>query len=478
MGTTAAQCAGSLTIDAGSTLNTTSNTLSVLGNVSINGTISLAGDMKTKGNWTKIGNFYSNSRMVSFNGSTPQLISGAVNFAWLEISNAGGVTLQGAVTDTVFNNLMLTAGKLTIDSSNVVLVGSISGTPGSANMVVTKGPGEFRKVISSVPTSFTFPVGSDNIYSPAHITLTDGTLASAYIGIKVAPTKSANNTSSTAYLNRTWTITANGITSPVYSDTLVYAATDAVGSEAALIGGLYSGSSWINLGAVDADQHFVKGNGLTAFGDFSAGEAGMFSNVISVAISAIPEGYYDQIAGTLRIRDTLHVYIADATAPYANVDSSNLIIDPASFTGTATFTHAENGSYYIYIAGRAIIQTWSAAPIPLASGTTAGYDFTTASSKAYGNKMIQKGGKWCIYSGDVDQTGYIDNNDLLLIDNDAFNFVGRYAVTDLDGSLYVDNNDLLICDNNAYNFIGTSTPRVAITGPAKPAIKQVTRTGD
>ncbi|MBI5727930.1 MAG: hypothetical protein HY965_08770, partial [Ignavibacteriales bacterium] len=86
------------------------------------------------------------------------------------------------------------------------------------------------------------------------------------------------------------------------------------------------------------------------------------------------------------------------------------------------------------------------------------FDFSNDSSKAYGNNMVKKGLKWCLYSGDINQDGYVDFSDLTLIDNDAYNFTSGYVQTDLNGDNYVDFTDLTICDNNAYNFIGTIKP--------------------
>ncbi len=179
-----------------------------------------------------------------------------------------------------------------------------------------------------------------------------------------------------------------------------------------------------------------------------------------INITMIPEGYYSTEKGVLSAPDTLRAYLASAIAPdFVAVDSSDLIIDSVTFTGSATFTHASTGAYYLYVAGRAVVQTWSANEITYTSGAAGSYDFTTAASQAYGSNMVKKGTKWCLYSGDVDQSKFVDNNDLLRIDNDAFNFVHQYTVTDLDGTKYVDNNDLLICDNNAFNFVGSKNPR-------------------
>lgn len=60
------------------------------------------------------------------------------------------------------------------------------------------------------------------------------------------------------------------------------------------------------------------------------------------------------------------------------------------------------------------------------------YDFTTAVSQAYGNNMVLVGSDYAFYSGDVNNDGFVDGADGLLIDNDAYNFVSGYVITDLN----------------------------------------------
>ena len=449
--------------------------ISISGNLSLSGVI--GGDLEIGGDWTRTGSFFPNSRLVTFNGPAKQSLTGNVNFAYLQINNAAGVMFNGAANDTVLNNLILTDGKIDLGASNLTIAGTIGGNSGIASMILTSGTGEVRKLFTSVPASFTFPVGTDTTYSPVMLTLTSGSLDSAYIGVRVVAAKSPNDASASNYLNRTWTLSAKGISNPVYSDTLVYVPKDIVGSESRLTGKFFTNSVWQNIGQVDATNHYIAGNGLTAFGDFTAGEA-ITSTKLAISISAIPEGYYSVASGKLSLRDTLKAYLMNISVPFARMDSSLLIIDPDTFTGTATFSHATAGTYYLCVGGRAIIQTWSASGLVFTAGVTGTYNFTSSASQAYGNNLVHKGNKWCLYSGDVDQSGFIDNNDLRLIDNDAFNFVGSYAVTDLDGSLFVDNNDLLICDNNAFNFVGAATPKADRIHVVKPLIRQSAQIGN
>lgn len=114
--------------------------------------------------------------------------------------------------------------------------------------------------------------------------------------------------------------------------------------------------------------------------------------------------------------------------------------------------------YYISLRHRNSIETWSTLPQSFTSGGAGNYDFTTSVNKAFGDNMIQKNGKYCIYSGDVNNDGIVDASDLSPIDNDAFNFISGYVVTDLSGDNFVDASDASIADNNASNFISKITP--------------------
>ena len=104
-------------------------------------------------------------------------------------------------------------------------------------------------------------------------------------------------------------------------------------------------------------------------------------------------------------------------------------------------------SYYIVIKHRNHIAVMSAAPQALDLAVVS-YDFTTASTQAYGNNLLKIGSKWCIYAGDVNQDGIVDSGDLRIVDNENANYVSGYTATDLNGDGIVDSGDLGITDNN------------------------------
>ncbi|OYU82827.1 MAG: hypothetical protein CFE24_14000, partial [Flavobacterium sp. BFFFF2] len=188
-------------------------------------------------------------------------------------TSSGNVQLGSALT--VNTSLALTAGTLTLGSNHLTIgaSGTISGSFSSSNMIVATGSGELRKTFTGTG-SFTYPVGdatSTAEYSPVTLNFTSGSFSSAYAGVKVTNSKQTNNSSATDFINRYWTLTSNGITSPVYTVTATYTDADIAGTEANLYCGLYDGASWNCLSNVTTSTNAISGT-LSVFGDLTAGE--------------------------------------------------------------------------------------------------------------------------------------------------------------------------------------------------------------
>jgi hypothetical protein len=431
--------------NAQSSANTTLfGILSVAGNITVAPTAVLKKDQYGVGT-------------VVFNGSSAQTIQSGLRSSYklgYTINNAAGVSL---LNDLIVNDtLKLTSGALTLGTHNLILdtTAVIGGSPSASSMVIATGTGEVRKTITATPTTISFPLGSGSLYAPISVTLSSGSLASAYIGAQAVGTKSSHNTSATDYLNRTWNLTANGITSPVYNVTATYADGDLAGTEANIFGGLYTGSAWSALGAVDAASNSFTGSSLTSFGEITGGSFGAGK----VTVKVIPQGFYN--SGVLNQSDTVKILLANTTTPYAVVDSAFAILDSVSFTATGTFSAAASGSYYIVIKHRSSVETWSASGVAFTKGSTVSYDFTTAASQAYGNNETEvTTGVFAIYSGDCNQDGYVDPLDLSMVDQDSYNYAsGAALATDVNGDRYVDPLDLSIVDQNSYNYAGIQRP--------------------
>ena len=152
------------------------------------------------------------------------------------------------------------------------------------------------------------------------------------------------------------------------------------------------------------------------------------------SFKAIIEGLYN---GSQMISDTVTVELHETSSPYALIDTSPVLLNNSG-EGTGKFFNAENGiPYYVVIRYRNAIETWSAQPQTFSSNTLS-YDFTSAQNKAYGNNLKLINGKWCIYSGDVNQDGLIDINDLNMVFTDNVNGLYGRNATDITGDLFTE----------------------------------------
>ena len=183
------------------------------------------------------------------------------------------------------------------------------------------------------------------------------------------------------------------------------------------------------------------------------------TSAITLDLKAAIEGFYDGGTGRLSIKDTVKVYLHQATSPAQIVDSATTVIDSTTLRGYCFFNNAPTGLYYIRVTHRNGLDTWSkSGGEAMTRGAVSIYDFTSAASQAYGNNLLLKGTRYCIYSGDVNSDGTIDGTDNSTIDNDVNAFVTGFVLTDLNADDIVDGSDLLIADNNASNFVSVVNP--------------------
>jgi len=156
------------------------------------------------------------------------------------------------------------------------------------------------------------------------------------------------------------------------------------------------------------------------------------------SFKAVIEGFYN---GTTMIPDTVTIELRNSSYPYSLVDQAKIFLNNSG-QGTAKFYNAVNGTpYYLVLKHRNAIETWSAAPQTFTNSILT-YDFSSASNKAYGNNLKLVGSKWCIYSGDVNQDGFIDLQDLNLVYEDNINGVIGYTSTDITGDLFTEIGDI------------------------------------
>jgi hypothetical protein len=166
------------------------------------------------------------------------------------------------------------------------------------------------------------------------------------------------------------------------------------------------------------------------------------------------------------------VQLYDAST-FALVETKTGTLD-VNGNGSFLFSSAANGTpYYIVIKSPTTIETWSAAGVSFTGGALT-YDFTTALAQAYTDgslpSMSLQGGKYCIYSGDVNQDGFITNDDFTGVDNDAS--VGDWHVeNDVNGDGFVTNDDFTFIDNNASVGLAKQVPPGAPAHLVKHTVK-------
>ncbi|MDQ3020046.1 MAG: aryl-sulfate sulfotransferase [Bacteroidota bacterium] len=180
---------------------------------------------------------------------------------------------------------------------------------------------------------------------------------------------------------------------------------------------------------------------------------------LTLNIKLAIEGFYNTQTNKLNIKDTVRAYLRSINSPYNVVDSSTAVIDSVNLMGNFIYYNVTAGTYYISTKHRNSVETWSTAGgESFISGGVYLYDFTGSNSKAYGNNLVLKGSKYCIYSGDVNQDGIVDIADVGFIENDVKIFASGYQASDLTGDRLVDFSDAAIADNNGFNFVGAVTP--------------------
>lgn len=179
-----------------------------------------------------------------------------------------------------------------------------------------------------------------------------------------------------------------------------------------------------------------------------------FSPVLSLNITAGIEGMRSD---SLQVQDTMKIYLTNSSAPYNNLDSSTVYLN-SSGNAYADFVNASGGNYYLRITHRNALETWSSLPLTFIPGINTDYDFTILQSTAFGNNLVLKSGKWCLFSGDIDRNGSIDLSDVIAIYNDASAFITGYNATDQTGDNLTDLTDIVIAYNNSVNFVSVFKP--------------------
>ncbi len=369
----------------------------------------------------------------------------------LSVTSSQGITLGANVTVNGALSFGSSASSITTNTNTLTLASSASMTGETAG----------RYVIGNLFTTRNVGTGSST-FGGIGVTLNAGTDNVGNVSVtRISGPNGIVTANSNQSIARKWTITSDN--PPLNGRDLIFSwvSSDDNGKTFSLVNKAiafrFNGSSWSGVGlpgdVSGSDPRSITFN-TKSFSDWTISDENAPLVVKTLNLTALIEGFYD---GSSMISDTVTVELHNTSSPYGLVDQAKAVLN-TSGVGTGNFYSAAEGTnYYIVIKHRNALETWSGSTPQFSAGVMS-YDFTSAQSQAYGSNMMQKGIKWCIFSGDVNQDGNVDLSDLIEVDNDNANFVTGYVPSDVNGDNSSDLSDMIIVDNNNAAFVGKVTP--------------------
>jgi hypothetical protein len=159
------------------------------------------------------------------------------------------------------------------------------------------------------------------------------------------------------------------------------------------------------------------------------------------------------------ITDTVTIDLYDANDLSKIAESSNALLYNNGFASVHFIKISEGHSYWIALNHRNTIQTWSANPEIFYLQND--FDFSIA-GKTFGDNSIDVFNEniRSLYTGDLNQDGFIDIFDYPIYELDNLNFVRVpvYSPSDMNGDGYVDIFDFPVFDLNNQNFVSSIRP--------------------
>lgn len=437
------------------------------------------------------------------------------------MNNVADVIFTGEVVNTSFGNSVASAGDLNGDGSNDLVIGNVglNSFAGRSLVYFTSSPNIHPNIlaVSDVPndqggyanirwsrSSYDIPVNGLVTSYLVERSVPPGISGFQWVSLGSIPAVQStlyNYEARTSSDNSTFFFRITALTNNVAvkwrSNILSGSSIDNLAPLAPLNLAAAQAGSAVNLNwnqntETDLRQYIIYRNGVqigtsvtlnysdnTALADSAYiynvaaedihGNISMLSNPASVTIistsiviKVIPQGFYNTGSKKLNMRDTVKAYLHSNVSPFNVTDSSVSLLDSVSFTCTFKFLNTLTGTYYIVIKHRNSIETWSrSGGESIVSGTSSNYDFTDMISKAFGNNMKLADSapvRFAIFSGDVNQDGFIDLTDVILVYNEASLFLSGYRNTDTNGDNLTDLTDMLLAYNNSNNFVSMINP--------------------
>ena len=237
------------------------------GRIALSGTMEIAGDWENNSSTSEVFVNYGNNAEVIFSSDNQHEIRGTSPTDFYDISLQNNLTLFSDLN--ILQTLSMDNSLLNIEDYNLIMLdgSSINGTFSSNNMIIANGNGVVQYKITE-NGEFIFPVGDETYYSPVVLDFISGSYSDAYVAINVTNSKHPENTSTTDFLQRYWTVTQSGISSFNCDAIFNYVDSDINGTEANIYGAYFNGTNWQMINQVNADENLISGT-MNHFGDIS-----------------------------------------------------------------------------------------------------------------------------------------------------------------------------------------------------------------
>ncbi|MBK9404711.1 MAG: FG-GAP repeat protein [Ignavibacteria bacterium] len=453
------------------------------GNNNFGGSVSNAGDVNGDGYSDVIVGAWQYDLNTFYNIGRAYIYYGGDN-----MDNISDVTMTGEVSGSVFGQSVSSAGDVNADGYSDVIVGAslyggnigkayvfyggismnnaadviMSGTFGDNLGSSVSSAGDvngdgYSDVITGAigfnafkGRSYIF-YGGDPMNNFADVTMSGEEMYN-YFGCSVSSAGDINNDGYSDVI-----VGASGGNSSIYGHAYIYFGSDSMNNIADLkmtgeTAGDMFGKSVSEAGDINSDGFPDVLAGASGYGN-NTGRAYLYktNSFLRIKLKLLMEGMYFPVFNQMSRKDTVKVYLRNAALPYEIIDSAKGIIDSLNFSNIFTFYNAPAGIYYLVVKHFNCIETWSKSggEAITINGLFYNYDFTSSISQAFGNNLKLKSGKYCIYSGDLNQDEIIDASDLSEVDNASYEGLsGRYLNSDVNGNGYVDATDVSIVDNN------------------------------
>jgi hypothetical protein len=429
------------------------------------------------------------------NGTTPQNLSMNGNTVpQLEIANLANVTFNSNAI--IGDSMKFTSGHAILGNSNLIFSAAAASpvTATATRYIVTNGTGVVTASALAANSSFAYPVGFTTAsYTPA--TVINNAATARDLSVRVQDNNGTSPVTANAAngINRVWQVTGSTAGTAALAFTH-----EASGEGATFTNTAAFVTQQVGIGVWSVDS--PSGGSLLHRGTFEvpvSGTTSFFSKSDDVNISISKNTQIDLIAGLQGPMGTggvmtndLQNYFGGNTGLLPTADPYGLgatyadINNPSGAAGAVTdwvkveIRDSANPATIRY--SRALLLKTNGhiveptGEIPVFDGLPTkvradvmhrnhlavlsnalpgmefrgvkSYDFTTALAQAYSlpgepDQMVLKNGKWCLWTGDVNQDRYVDNADFSQVEADYQNFNNGYLVNDINLDGFSDNAD-------------------------------------